>query len=248
MRSRLLRWFFNVLVKLLSRARAEGLHNLPAHRPYLLVSNHMSMADIPLGYVFLGTEDTAGWVANKWRYNLLLWPILRLGRGIFIRRGEIDRAALEAAADWLKQGKVFALAPEGTRSRNGQLQRGKTGAAYLAQLAQVPIVPAAVIGTDQTFQHLLRLRRPELLLRVGKPFNLPPLDPSERSAGLRRQADEIMCRIAALLPPRYWGAYADHPRLRELLAESPNGSGLASSLLDASESPGIESSRGTQPP
>lgn len=232
MRSRLLRWFFTALVRLLSRASAEGLENLPPHGPYLLISNHMSMADIPLGYAYLGGEDKAGWVAEKWRYNPLLWPILRLGRGIFIRRGEVDRAALEAAANWLAQGKIFALAPEGTRSRTGQLQRGKTGAAYLAQLAQVPIVPAAVIGTDRTFEHLLRLRRPELLFRVGKPFRLPPLNPNERSAELRRQTDEIMCRIAALLPPRYWGAYADHPRLKELLGE-------------AAGPPASESSRGS---
>jgi 1-acyl-sn-glycerol-3-phosphate acyltransferase len=224
MRVRLLRWFFGSLIQLLSRSRAEGLQNVPAGGPYILVSNHMSMADIPLGYVYLGGPHTAGWVAEKWRYNLLLWPILRLGRGIFIRRGEVDRAALEAAAEWLRAGNVFALAPEGTRSRTGQLQRGKTGAAYLAQLTQVPVLPVAVIGTDRAFQCLFRLQRPELILRVGRPFRLPPLNPTGRSLELRQHTDEIMCRIAALLPPQHRGVYADHPRLAELL-QRPEGPG-----------------------
>jgi len=220
MRVRLLRWFFSSLIKLLSHSHAEGLENLPARGPYIIVSNHMSMADIPLGYTFMGSEDTTGWVADKWRANPLLWPILRLARGIFIRRGEVDRGALEAAADWLRAGKIFALAPEGTRSRHGRLQRGKTGAAYLAQLADVSIVPVAVIGTERAFRSLFRLRRPELTLRVGKPFRLPPLNMNGRSQELRQQTDEIMCRIAALLPPQYRGEYAEHPRLNELLAEA----------------------------
>jgi 1-acyl-sn-glycerol-3-phosphate acyltransferase len=216
---RLLRWFFTLLIKLLSRSRAEGLENVPARGPYILVSNHMSMADIPLGYIYLGNDQTAGWVAEKWRYNLLLWPIFRLGRGIFIRRGEVDRVALDAAAAWIKAGNIFALAPEGTRSKTGQLQRGKTGAAYLAQLADVPILPVAVIGTERAFHWLLRLRRPELILRVGKPFRLPLTGQGGRNQELRRHTDEIMCRIAALMPPSYWGAYADQPRLAELLEQ-----------------------------
>jgi 1-acyl-sn-glycerol-3-phosphate acyltransferase len=217
MRVRLLRWFFSSLIKLLSRSRAEGLENLPARGPYILVSNHMSMADIPLGYTYVGGEHLAGWVAEKWRTNPLLWPILRMARGIFIRRGEVDRGALEAAASWLREGKIFALAPEGTRSRDGRLQRGKTGAAYLAQLADVPLVPVAVIGTERAIYSLFRLRRPELTLRVGRPFRLPPPSSAERSSELRRHTDEIMCRIAALLPPHNRGVYAEHPRLTELL-------------------------------
>src|SRR3989304_474141 len=97
MRARLLHWFFSSLIKLLSRSSAEGLENLPDQGAYLLVSNHMSMADIPLGYAYLGGDHTTGWVAEKWRNTPLLWPILRLSGSIFIRRGEVDRSALEAA-------------------------------------------------------------------------------------------------------------------------------------------------------
>lgn len=215
---RLLRWFFTVVFRILSRSRVEGLDNLPSNCPYILVGNHLSVVDVPLAYIYVGGPHITGFVASKWRYHPLYFPIIRLAGGIFIRRGEVDREALHAAIDWLRAGKCFGMAPEGTRSRVGVLQRAKTGAAYLASQVDAPLVPMAYIGTDRTFHSLLRLRRPELVLRIGKPFRLPPVDESDRARVLRDQTGEIMCQIAALLPPRYWGYYSDHPRLQELTA------------------------------
>ena len=215
---RLLHWFFGALFGLLSRPRVEGLENLPPNCPYILVGNHLSVVDPPLAYLYLGGPHITGFVASKWRYHPLYFPIIRLAGGIFIRRGEVDRAALQSAIDWLRAGKCFGMAPEGTRSRVGVLQRAKTGAAYLASQVDAPLVPMAFVETDQAFHFLLRLRRPELVLRIGKSFRLPPVDDNDRANMLRKHTDEVMCRIAALLPPRYWGYYSDHPRLQELTA------------------------------
>jgi 1-acyl-sn-glycerol-3-phosphate acyltransferase len=66
--------------------------------------------------------------------------------------------------------------------------------------------------------HLIRLRRAPVTVHIGKPFSLPPIDRTKRQEDLARGTDEIMCRIAALLPPQYRGVYADHPRLKELIA------------------------------
>lgn len=212
-----MRGLFSVLIKLLSRPTVEGLENLPDSGAFLLVGNHMSMVDIPLGFAYLGDPNIRGWAAAKWSSHPLFAPIVHVGGGIFIRRGEVDRSSLREAIDWLKSGKPFALSPEGTRSRNGALQRGKTGAAYLAAEADVIVVPMGFIGTDQAFRTLfLKLRRPKLTLRIGKPFKLAPLDENRRNASLRENTDEIMCHIANLLPSRYWGHYAEYPRLMEL--------------------------------
>jgi len=225
MLNRLMRGFFFVLIKLLSRPRIEGLENMPESGAFLVVSNHTSMADIPMGLTFLGDREIKGWVAAKWSSHPLLAPIVRMSGGIFILRGEVDRSALQEAVDWLKSGRPFALAPEGTRSRQGALQRGKTGAAYLAAEANVQVLPTAYIGTDEAMRTIFRrLRRPRITLRIGRPFMLPPLDGNSRAASLRENTDELMCRIAALLPPRYWGHYADHPRVRELLEQAKGGS------------------------
>ena len=215
---RLLHWFFTAIFGLLSRSRVEGLEHLPRSCPYILVGNHLSVVDAPFAYIYVGGPHITGFVASKWRYHPLYLPIILLAGGIFIRRGEVDREALRAAIDWLRAGKCFGMAPEGTRSRVGVLQRAKTGAAYLASQVDAPLVPMAYIGTDRTFHSLLRLRRPELILRIGPAFRLPPVNETDRARILRDQTDEIMCRIAALLPPRYWGYYSDHPRLKELTA------------------------------
>jgi len=97
---------------------------------------------------------------------------------------------------------------------------GKPGAGYLAAKLQRPIVPIGLAGTEDkaVFRNLRRLRRSDILINAGKPFTLPPIPHKHREAKLREYADEIMCRIATLIPERYWGVYATHPRLRQLLA------------------------------
>jgi 1-acyl-sn-glycerol-3-phosphate acyltransferase len=212
-----LRSIFDLLFRLLSHRTVEGLENIPKRPPYLLVSNHLSRLDAALFYSVLGGAHLTGWAAEKYQRHWFFGPIVRVVGGIFIRRGVVDRGALASALDWLRAGRAFGMAPEGTRSQTGALIRAKTGAAYLAAETGVAVVPAAVWGTESGVRQLLRLRRPRLWLRVGRPFHLPPVSEEDRTAALRRNTDEIMCRIAALLPPAYHGVYADHPRLRELL-------------------------------
>lgn len=215
--SRFLHWIFDLLSRLLVRRQIEGFENLPESGPYILAINHLSYFDLPFVFGLLGGEDVTGWAAEKYARHPLFGPILRMGGGIFIDRGEVDRSALSAAEAWLNKGKIFGMAPEGTRSRDHQLQRGKTGVAYLSQTTGAPIVPIGIHGTEDTIHCWLRFRRPTFYMHIGAPFTLPPLDPNHRMASLRRDTDEIMCRIAALLPPEYRGMYADHPRLQELL-------------------------------
>jgi 1-acyl-sn-glycerol-3-phosphate acyltransferase len=75
-------------------------------------------------------------------------------------------------------------------------------------------------GTELVTRTWLRLRRPVVTVRMGRPFTLPLLAAGERSAGLREQADVVMCHIAALLPPEYRGLYANHPELQRLLTKA----------------------------
>jgi 1-acyl-sn-glycerol-3-phosphate acyltransferase len=215
--SRLLRWIFNALFALLARREVTGLENLPAHGPYILAGNHLSRLDLPFIYGLIGNERMTGWAAEKYQRHLFFGTLVRMGGGIFIRRGEVDRGALEAAVDWLRAGKVFGMSPEGTRSRTGALIRAKTGAAYLAAETGAPVVPIAITGTERALATLLHLRRPTVRARFGKPLSLHIPAGEDRGVALRRNSDEIMCQIAAMLPPEYRGVYADHPRLKELL-------------------------------
>jgi 1-acyl-sn-glycerol-3-phosphate acyltransferase len=212
-----------VIFALLTNLRVEGRENLPSNGPYLFAINHLSYIDSALVYALIGGEQLASWVADKYRHNLIIGTLVRLSRPIFIRRGKVDRKALDAAFTALSEGKIFGLAPEGTRSKTGGLQRAKSGAAYLASRSGAPVVPVALIGTEKTFHDLRHLRRPHITVRIGTPFPVPSLNEAslenlrQRASFLRKQTDEIMCQIAALLPPKYRGFYAEYPRLQELL-------------------------------
>jgi 1-acyl-sn-glycerol-3-phosphate acyltransferase len=95
----------------------------------------------------------------------------------------------------------------------------KTGVAFLADKSNATIVPSCITGSEHSLKKIFTLQRPKVRVQFGEPFHLPPLDRKDRESSLRRNTDEIMCRIAALLPIAYRGAYADHPRLKELLGE-----------------------------
>ncbi|UCF60300.1 MAG: 1-acyl-sn-glycerol-3-phosphate acyltransferase [Anaerolineaceae bacterium] len=216
---RFFRWLSKAAFTLLSTRKIEGLENIPSQGPYILVANHLSRVDGPLLLTFIKHNNVTGWAAAKYRSHPLFGLVVRLGGGIFIQRGKVDRDALTAGVSWLREGNIFGLAPEGTRSKTGALIRAKVGAAYLADITKAPILPIAIMGTESFMRNLLRLRRSHLIVRIGAPFHLPPIPENERSKGLRRNTDEIMCRIAAMMTPNYHGAYADHPRLGELLSE-----------------------------
>lgn len=220
MTARLLRWLFDKLMAALTRREVEGLGNVPPEGPYIMASNHLGLVDVPVIFGLVGGEHLTGWAAEKWQRHIIFGTLLRMGGGIFIHRGEVDRRALEGAIRWLEAGNAFGMAPEGTRSKTGGLARGKTGIAYLVDHVHAPILPVALTGTEGAIRSLLRLRRQRVSVRFGQLFELPPLDPDDRSGSLRRNTDEVMCHIAALLPPEYRGVYADHPRTLELLDAS----------------------------
>jgi 1-acyl-sn-glycerol-3-phosphate acyltransferase len=130
---------------------------------------------------------------------------------IFITRGVVDRDALTAAWDVLKDGDIAVIAPEGTRSLNGQLQPAKEGLAFIArQVADVWLMPCAVTGTPQFSWSLKRLfKRPHIVLTYGKPFGFRwPEGKVEREA-LREMTAEAMAQLASLLPAEMRGAYTD---------------------------------------
>jgi 1-acyl-sn-glycerol-3-phosphate acyltransferase len=103
------------------------------------------------------------------------------------------------------------------------LQEGRPGAAFLAAKAEVPVLPIAVMGTEDILvkAKLKRLQRLKIKIVVGKPFMLPPIDRKNKDAYFQAQTDEIMCRIAALLPSGYHGVYREHPRLQALTEQVP---------------------------
>jgi 1-acyl-sn-glycerol-3-phosphate acyltransferase len=152
---------------------------------------------------------TCVFAGEKWEKHWLLGPLLRSVGAIFVRRGEVDRRALRQALDILRGGGLLGMAPEGTRSKTGALQPGRTGAAYLAFRAGVPIVPLVVTGQEKVFWSLRRLRRGTVRVVIGEPFYPPPVEGKASGADVEAFTEEIMYHLAAMLPPEYRGVYRD---------------------------------------
>ena len=196
------------IFKLFADWEIVGLENVPPDGPFISVSNHTHWLDPPLIMTSL-PRRVYPLAADKWRRRPVIGQLMASVGAIFIVRGEVDRQALRKAIDVLKQGKVLGIAPEGTRSKTGALQRGRSGAAYIACLTGVPLLPVGVIGIEKALGELRRLRRPQVKVAIGQPFTLPPLprEAGGKSEPLKQYTTQIMDRIAKLLPEEYRGVY-----------------------------------------
>jgi len=216
-------WFARSLIKLIIRLTCcleiHGLDRLPKTGAFAVASNHLGRLDPLLVYYLLDRRDIIMLVAEKYRENALARWFVRQLDGIFVDRFEADFRAVRQALTRLRGGGLLVLAPEGTRSPTGALIAGHHGISYLAAKAGVPIYPVGITGTQDraVLANFKRLRRARVVGVVGEPFTLPGISRQARDETLEAYTGEIMCRIAALIPPEYRGVYADHPRLRDLL-------------------------------
>jgi 1-acyl-sn-glycerol-3-phosphate acyltransferase len=126
---------------------------------------------------------------------------------IWLHRGRADKRAIRAALDAFKEERFLVIAPEGRYTLAGGLEEGQQGAAYLALKADVPIVPVAMIGTEnkRVYGYLKCLRRAPVTLRVGQAFRLS--QQADRREMMREGTRQIMEALANLLPEAYRGAY-----------------------------------------
>lgn len=191
---------------------------------FIIVGNHVGRLEAFLVILLAKRDDVVMILAEKYKKYAFWRYVARKVDGIWVNRFDADFAALRAVLKRLENGEVLAVAPEGTRSPTATLLPGKPGAAYLAAKSGLPVIPIGVVGTeDQVVKHRLkRFQRLDITARIGVPYTLPPMPRQGRDEWLQAQTDDMMCRIAALLPPDHRGVYADHPRLLELLRE--NGS------------------------
>jgi 1-acyl-sn-glycerol-3-phosphate acyltransferase len=216
-------WMIRLLIRLTVRLHVEGMEKAPASGAYIVVSNHLGRLDPALVYYLLDRDDLVLLVAEKYaKVPFIPWVVRQLN-SMFIDRFNPDIKTVREALNRLKSGSALILAPEGTRSKTEALLEARPGASYLAIKAQALIVPVALSGTEDRVvkANLRRLRRSDVTIRVGDAFTLPPMPSTDRDAALQAATDEMMCRIAALLPEKYRGFYASHPRTLELLQEKP---------------------------
>jgi 1-acyl-sn-glycerol-3-phosphate acyltransferase len=183
-------------VRLLFRLRASGTEHLPREGGYVLSANHVSNFDPwPLG-IPLFPQRQIRFMAKSELFRSPLWPILRFGGAFKVRRGEGDEEAIRTAVDLARGGEVVAIFPEGTRRKKGLVKkhqpRPHTGAVRVALEASVPLIPAAIAGTDR-----LRQLGP-LRVAYGPPVELDDLRGGEIRESARVGTERLMAAIGEL--------------------------------------------------
>jgi 1-acyl-sn-glycerol-3-phosphate acyltransferase len=200
------------LARRLWNIELSGFERLPAEGPALLCPNHISFLDsaflmlsVPRNISFVGKAEYMDSWKTKFFFPMLgMIPIDRTG-------GIKAAVALEAAADILHRGELFGIFPEGTRSRNGKLHKGRTGAARLAVEVGAPIFPVGITGTDTIQPPDAKAPKPfkSCSIAVGRPIRperyaaMP-----ERHRALRAMTDEVMFEIRELTGQEYVNSYA----------------------------------------
>lgn len=216
-----LRGLIRLMFNLIARVEVRGYENLPRDASFVIATNHLGIADVPIAFYALNRWDMFVVIGEKWRdVGLFRW-VGKHFNFIFIDRFNPDIKALRKIISLMEENNILVIAPEGTRSRTGALIEARPGVSYLATKLGRPIIPVGITGTEDKnlLDNLKKLRRSRIIVTAGTPFTLPPLPRENREEVLKKYTDEIMCHIAALLPEKYRGVYADHPRLRELLGE-----------------------------
>ncbi len=205
-----------IAMRCLTRITLEGLDPavLPRTGPLIIAPNHLSNADpVVVGsWVAPTLGRKVYWLGKE---EALRWPVLGWAMAqngvVGIKRGAADVEAFRIARRILEEGHVLVVFPEGTRSPTGALQEAKDGLAILALRTGAQILPIGLSGTERFWPRGRKLPRPggQVAMRVGRPFSLPePAGAADRRAVQHAATEEIMRRIAALLPPRYRGVYA----------------------------------------
>lgn len=221
MRFRTLRSIVRFLMSLIADIEIHGVDKMPAGN-FIAAANHLGRLDTAALLCVIDREDIIMPVAEKYRNHPLFGAIGRSANAIWLNRFEADFAALRKILERMEQGGMLVIAPEGTRSKTEALQEAKLGVAFLASRSGYPVMPVAVTGTEDraVLENLKRFRRSKIVVRGGDPFVIEIPKGKGREQSMREATDEIMCRIAVMLPEKYRGVYAEHPRLHELLKQA----------------------------
>ena len=197
------------LTRLLCRVDDVQLALVPDRGPLIIVANHINFLEVPLLYTHLQPRPVTGFAkAENWS-NPALRPLFDLWGAIPLNRGEADMNALRQALAALEDGRILAVAPEGTRSGRGCLQRGHPGVVFLALRSGAPLLPMVYYGGEHFWRNFTHLRRTDFHIVVGQPFHLDAGGVKVNRQIRQQMVDEIMYQVAALLPPAYRGVYSD---------------------------------------
>lgn len=225
------RYLGGLLVRMIYRPRIEGRQHMPRKGPIILASNHLSFIDsfvipmfAPRPVYFLAKaayfegKGVKGWFSRQFFTAIGATPVRR-------GAGQAALDALDQQRRILASGRAIALYPEGTRSLDGRLYKGRTGVAFLALESGAKVVPVGLIGTNEAMPVGAKWprRQPRMTIRYGEPIDVSKHGPASSGKARRLATDEIMAAIHALSGQELANAFNEVPaqnpvdRLRQVL-------------------------------
>lgn len=215
MASRTRPWFYyfansalRVVFRIILDVEVRGLENVPPAGPLIIAISHSSFVDPLVTAAHIRRDITPMAKAEAFSTPLLKWIVEWYG-AFPVRRGEVDLAAFKTALSILHNGQAMIIAPEGHRSESGSLQRGREGAIMLSLRSGAPILPVAIYGGKLFWKNLARFRRTSMWLHIGEPVLPADLGRKPNREQVAAMGDELMVRIAAMMPESIRGYYSD---------------------------------------
>lgn len=215
------------LVKLYFRGRIEGAENIPATGGVILASNHLSAGDTLITPALIKRRVTFPAKAELFKGDrglgskIVAWFLKAIGQVPLDRSGgRASISGLGPILEVLKEGGVVGIYPEGTRSPDGRLYKGKTGVARLALASGAPVVPVGVSGTEFRKGFLGIPNTVNPLVRIGKPLHFAEsASDGDDHEAIRRVTDEVMAAIQELTGQTYVNAYGSTVKYGRMSAE-----------------------------
>ncbi len=190
-----------IVFSITSRIHLRGRYNIPRKGPFIVASNHLAWADVPLVPAYV-PEKVVAMAKEELFLGKLGW-LLRLMGAFPVKRGEADRQALRTADEQLKKGNVLFIFPEGTRSRTHTLAKGHAGLGMIALRSGAPVMPVAIWGSERA----LKKFGADVTISYGEPIVFKPKGTKITREDIDQATETIMCKIAEMLPPAYRGNY-----------------------------------------
>ena len=237
MKYRLSRAILGPGLRLLARTTVDGMQNIPASGGAILASNHLSVLDS--FYLPFVIERPVTFAAKSEYFtgtrpqDRVIGAYLRATKQLSVDRAGARAAQemLEAALGLIKGGALFGIYPEGTRSPDGRLYRGRTGVGWLALHSGVPVIPVAMIGTEKLMPPGHKLPRPgRIEIKIGEPLTFEQFRDQPVGAKQRRVVtDQVMAAIGKLSGQEYAPIYASVRKEQIAAAKTPSDAEPASS-------------------
>lgn len=199
----LIRTFLHLICKV----DRKELSIIPRKGPFIVAMNHINFLEVPLIVVDLAPRKVHG-VAKKetWDNPFIAW-LAGVWEVISIDREGMSLSTFKEIAKVLKKNEIILVAPEGTRTGNGKLKEAHPGIISMAIRANVPIIPVVHFGGEKFWDNITRFKRTKFTYKVGKPIII---NTKEKSQTIRKElTDQLMYRMAQLLPEEYRGVYSE---------------------------------------